>query len=1320
MKTKPFPLKLNLAALVMAAITLLATPGVFAATLYYDNNGTTSGFGTTPGTWSSSGSSFWNQDPLGGSASGGFEPANYVTLITDGINFGSGSGGALATGTITVSGTVAAAGITYGNFSGQGDITLTGGTINLGSSGIYSYAGNDTINSAIALQASTTIMSPTLNNGTLTLGGAISGNFGVTFGGLNTAGSSQKILLNAASSYTGTTSISTAANSGANNIVQLGIDNALPTTTSVNLGGNNGSSTTVRWTRLDLNGHSQSISNLTASSILYRQLGVINSSGTLGTLTVSNATADSFIGQIGYYGGPFTPAALGAGGSTSYLGLTKQGVGTLTINPSRYNNYYTGPTTVSQGTLEFAGGAQLAYGNNYSATISIASSATLLFSGTAANPLTGAISGSGTLTNSGTGTVTLGNANSSFTGTMGVGAGSTLALNASGDVGGGTVVIGAGGTFDVSAYSSTYTLGSSASLTASGTGTTAGTTQATLKGGTTVSLGSQSITLNWGGGTSGTDTTHPCLVVSQGALTLSGNAFTINGSTLGVGTYRLIQVGTGSGANTTSGSPNATPTGTAIDGTKSNVVSVDGNGNVILTVSASGSSDANLTSLSLSPAGTLSPSFAIATTSYTTTEAAGATPTVTAVREESHATLQLIVNGGSPVTLTSGVASAAQSLTMGTANTITVKVTAQDGTIKNYTVTVTVPSGSPYYWDANDNTAGFGTAGGTWSATTAGTTTSGWSPDSTGATTVNGNSVLTGTGDTLNFGTATAGLAGGTITVSGTVNAGSLTIGSASGNITFSGGTAINLANSSTIDLGGTAPTFTTPLSISGATPSLLITNSGTIVFNGGTAGAGAGGTATISGGVTAQFKNANGLGGSTGFTVNLGDGTTAGSILIANSVGLANPIVAVAGTGNRTITLNDNNTTPAISGSITAHENLTINFLGYAAGKTPSVSGTGYSIDANKTVTFNMQSSGDVFTESAVWGGSGNILYTISGGATSSSGIFSISGAKTYSGGCAINNFTNGGSCAVSAASTTWPGTGPFGTGTLTLGQDAVLRSTISQDTIVGNAVAISGNVTFLTYAGEKSLIFSGNVDLGSATRNITNNVGATVAGKMVDFQGVISSGTAGVGLTQAGTGWLQLDNANTYTGPTTISSGMLALGSSGSINNSVTLAIGAGGTFDVSAKTTYTLSSSTALSASGTASAAIIKGGTTVSLGAQGITLNYDGSHAALTVSQGALTLNNNAFTVNGSTLGNGVYTLVSVTGGTINQSGSPSYAVSGTAIDGSKHNVISVSGGNVILTVSTPTIATAGSLGAVNTTYGTASPSPASFSVSGSSAQ
>jgi autotransporter-associated beta strand protein len=102
-------------------------------------------------------------------------------------------------------------------------------------------------------------------------------------------------------------------------------------------------------------------------------------------------------------------------------------------------------------------------------------------------------------------------------------------------------------------------------------------------------------------------------------------------------------------------------------------------------------------------------------------------------------------------------------------------------------------SAADYYWDNNDTTNGFGTAGGTWADPTVNL----WSLDPTGVAAREA-SVTTGTSDALHFGTAAVGLAAGTITVSGTVSANSLTFGSASGHVTLSGGTSLTLGGTTT------------------------------------------------------------------------------------------------------------------------------------------------------------------------------------------------------------------------------------------------------------------------------------------------------------------------------------------------------------------------------------------------------------------------------------------------------------------------------------------------------------------------------------------
>jgi autotransporter-associated beta strand protein len=203
-------------------------------------------------------------------------------------------------------------------------------------------------------------------------------------------------------------------------------------------------------------------------------------------------------------------------------------------------------------------------------------------------------------------------------------------------------------------------------------------------------------------------------------------------------------------------------------------------------------------------------------------------------------------------------------------------------------------------------------------------------------------------------------------------------------------------------------------------------------------------------------------------------------------------------------------------------------------------------------------------------------------------------------------------------------------------------------------------------------------------------------------------------------GAGLLTLSGTNTYSGTTTISSGTLALGAAGTVNSTTQIAVAAGATYDVSAIASYTLSSSTSLSASGTgttvgSTAATIKGATTVNLGAQGVSLTFtptsftgDTTHPSLLVSQGALTLSNNTISVNNtgsSALGPGTYRLIQVTGGIINGAPNSTVSVTGSGLVAGATAALSVSGGNVNLVVKgTPAFSNLTS--SQSTTYGTTS--------------
>ena len=100
-------------------------------------------------------------------------------------------------------------------------------------------------------------------------------------------------------------------------------------------------------------------------------------------------------------------------------------------------------------------------------------------------------------------------------------------------------------------------------------------------------------------------------------------------------------------------------------------------------VTRAGSGDANLSALALS-GGSISPAFAPSTTGYTMSIAA-ATASITVTPTVNEPNAAVTVNG---VAVASGNASGAIAMNTG-ANTVTVVVTAQNGTTKTYTVTVT-------------------------------------------------------------------------------------------------------------------------------------------------------------------------------------------------------------------------------------------------------------------------------------------------------------------------------------------------------------------------------------------------------------------------------------------------------------------------------------------------------------------------------------------------------------------------------------------------------------------------------------------------------
>ena len=145
-------------AMTLAGLALAAT-NAHAVIYYWDNNGTTAGFGTAAGTWAApttgSITQGWSQ-----SSTGAITPVNVTTTTSDTLNFGTGANN-LGFDTITVSGTVNAGNLNFQTTSasaGPSPFTLTGGTINLAAtSTIFNGNNVNTIDSALSGATNLTI-----------------------------------------------------------------------------------------------------------------------------------------------------------------------------------------------------------------------------------------------------------------------------------------------------------------------------------------------------------------------------------------------------------------------------------------------------------------------------------------------------------------------------------------------------------------------------------------------------------------------------------------------------------------------------------------------------------------------------------------------------------------------------------------------------------------------------------------------------------------------------------------------------------------------------------------------------------------------------------------------------------------------------------------------------------------------------------------------------------------------------------------------------------------------------------------------------------
>jgi fibronectin-binding autotransporter adhesin len=448
-------------------------------------------------------------------------------------------------------------------------------------------------------------------------------------------------------------------------------------------------------------------------------------------------------------------------------------------------------------------------------------------------------------------------------------------------------------------------------------------------------------------------------------------------------------------------------------------------------------------------------------------------------------------------------------------------------------------------------------------------------------------------------------------------------------------------------------------------------------------------------------------------------DGTLTGSSYAGTSAGAVSAVLAGSGALvlNASPTITSGNYNLTLSGANTYTGTTTINAgilqissdanLGTPPGSALANSltlncyttnglrcGGTFTLNANRGITLGAKggslhvSSGNTVTYNGIITGSGN--FSSGAGDTLGYGTLQLSGANNYSGATTV---------AAGTLQLGANGTLPYGT-PLTIASDQSAGSSLDLN---GFSQTVGPLQSSAGIGGTGTKIPCLKLTSGGALTVLQTNISTT-------FAGIINgSGSLTVAVPNGGTpGTLTLGGGytNTYSGATTVSAGTLAIGSGTSISNTTSINIAAGAAFDVSAITSYALSSSTALSASGTSSAATIKGASagTVSLGSRPITLTYDGSHPALYLSQGTLQLQGNTWTVNASSaLAAGAYTIAQQAGGNIiSSSGTPT--VSGTAIGSGKTASIQVSGANVNLVIlENTTTALSRTTGSSSQTYG-----------------
>jgi autotransporter-associated beta strand protein len=855
----------------------------------------------------------------------------------------------------------------------------------------------------------------------------------------------------------------------------------------------------------------------------------------LNTITGTNAGVVTYGGNVAL--NTNVTLASVAGGDVILSG-TVSGAGTATVSGAgtvtlAAGNTYSGGTVLNSGTLAVSNNAALGSGTltvTGNSTVQALTSVTLANNATITNGVTetldangnnltnsGNISGSGaSLTahsSTGTGTLTLSGSNS-YTGASTVNSGTLVLGNSNALPSVTTLTVAGTGSLNLNGYNASVATLSDGGIS-TGTITNSGTSATLAVTGSGASTFGGSI-----GGTLGVTKS------GVGTLTLNGND-TYSGATLVSGGGLILNGSLSNSAITvTNSSFNEGSTGT-IAGT--NGLTVQSNGAVTLggvNTYTGNTAISNGASLTLTNAGLLgSGSYAgLITNNGTLT-----------MGQSGSQTLSGVISGAGSITQSGG------GVTVLTTN-------------NTYTGGTLISGGTLQIGN------GIGTTGST--ALGTGTVTdnanlfinfAGSAPSTTTIT-----NVINGTGTVTlvnsNVGPNNSGYAGTYLSASNSfaamvVNAGTAVgtndynFGAGNGTLTLNGGELANAGSLGNLTLG--------------AARTLILGTNGGYVDNNNTKSVTINSQITGPGGLAIVFDGGSTiLGGSNNYAGPTTVGTNNGPYVWSNSSSVA------------LLTLSNNNALPSntalVFGATVAGFNNsgTLNLNAYNA-TVGSVTGStnGFikdNVAGASTLTIALNTNATF--GGVIQNGTGPVSVVVSG-----TGTQTLSGVNTYTGGTTVN----GGTLILSAANTFTNGTVLNG-GILDLAHtNAVQSSTV---TLNGGSLnfdsAVTGNSFLLGgLAGSSSLVMT-NTRNGAITLSVGNNNASTT------YSGNISDGGVGSSLTKVSAGTLTLTGNNSYTGLTTLSGGVLGLGSANAIGGSSTLSF-SGGTLQYSAANTTDYSS-------------------------------------------------------------------------------------------------------------------------------------------------